>query len=90
MKTAHNIWVWCLFAISTFSTQAINAQGSNEIKEEFDQILNPLVSERRLPGYYFAVFKDGKKEFEQSRGFADEKKKNGTKWQYSIFDRGND
>lgn len=75
MKAANNIWVWCLFAISTFLAQAINAQGSNEIKEEFDQILNPLISERRLPGYYLAVFKDGKKEFEQSRGFADEKKR---------------
>ena len=72
MKAATNIAVWFLVTISTFFTPATYAQGSSEIKKEFDQILNPLISERRLPGYYFAVFKDGKKEFEQSRGFADE------------------
>ena len=39
--------------------------------KEYSEILDPLVDEGLLPGYYFAVYRGDKVLFERSRGFAD-------------------
>ena len=39
--------------------------------KEYSEILDPLVDEGLLPGYYFAVYRGDRVLFERSRGFAD-------------------
>ena len=65
--------IWCLLATFVSGSPKIDAGISLQAKRDFNSILNPLIADRRLPGYYVAVFKNGQKEFEQSEGLADEK-----------------
>ena len=52
----------------------VNADES-AAETEFGKILNPLTAKKLLPGYYFAVYKNGEKVFERTEGLADEKTK---------------
>jgi len=40
--------------------------------DEFATVLDPLVSEKLIPGYYFAVYKNGEKVYERSKGSSDD------------------
>ena len=42
---------------------------------EYAEILDPLVEGGLLPGYYFAVYRDGNTLFERAKGYADESEK---------------
>ena len=53
--------IWCLLATFVSGSPKIDAGISLQAKRDFDSILNPLIADRRLPGYYVAVFKTAKK-----------------------------
>ena len=40
--------------------------------DEFAAVLDPLVIEKLIPGYYFAVYKNGEKVYERSKGSSDD------------------
>jgi CubicO group peptidase (beta-lactamase class C family) len=61
------VFIFCLFQNSKAFSD------TNDIATEYQKIFSPLMEKKLLPGYYFAVFKDGEKVFEQEAGFADEK-----------------
>ena len=44
----------------------------NSMETEYAKILDPLISNRLIPGYYLAVFKNGDKVIEKADGLADE------------------
>ncbi|MDG1004664.1 MAG: serine hydrolase, partial [Emcibacteraceae bacterium] len=61
-------------ALSTpLSTLA--AEPISTLESEFARVLNPLTAKRLVPGYYFAVYKNGEKVFERAEGQADEQEK---------------
>ena len=41
----------------------------------FDELLQPLVEDRRLPGYFLSIRQGGVSKLEQAQGFVDEKNK---------------
>ena len=73
MKAPKRIAGSSLLLLAALTSPVLATQDSGAAKQDFDVILDPLISERRLPGYYVAVFKNGEKEFEQAQGFADER-----------------
>ncbi len=51
------------------------ADGSkyHSLEKEIALIVDPLVDERLIPGFYLSIYKDGKKIVERIRGYADER-----------------
>ncbi len=43
------------------------------LEEAYAELLDPFVDQKRLPGYYFALYRDGLPVLVRARGFADEK-----------------
>ena len=58
----------CVFILIVF---LLPVQFSISDTKEYSEILDPLVDEGLLPGYYFAVYRGESVLFERSRGFAD-------------------
>lgn len=64
---------WTSICLSPmFSMRVVAQQSNTAMAKEFAKILDPLTDKKQLPGYYFAVFKDGKKAFERAEGLADD------------------
>lgn len=61
-------------ALST-SLSTLAAEPISTLESEFARVLNPLTAKRLVPGYYFAVYKNGEKVFERAEGQADEQEK---------------
>ena len=65
--------------LKTFFLLFFFLSGSSQIalakSSEYAAILDPLVDEGLLPGYYFAVYRDGDVLYERAKGYADEAEK---------------
>ena len=69
-----------------FATFSNSADLQNALDAEYSKILNPLIQNKTIPGYYFSLYKNGEKIFELTDGLADESSnlKPGEKTLYAI------
>jgi CubicO group peptidase (beta-lactamase class C family) len=73
LDLAKPIQLFLVALVLTFNATGIYADTNFE--NEITKILEPLISKRKIPGYYLAVFKGGVKVLEKSEGYADDKTK---------------
>jgi CubicO group peptidase (beta-lactamase class C family) len=69
-------YLTCIASIALIAPlSTLAGETSLTLESEFARVLNPLTTKRLVPGYYFAIYKNGKKVFERAEGQADEQEK---------------
>jgi CubicO group peptidase (beta-lactamase class C family) len=63
-----------LFTVGVAS-HAASSEAERQGLHGFDKVLQPLIEDRRLPGYFLSIRQDGEKKLERAQGFVDEKNK---------------
>jgi CubicO group peptidase (beta-lactamase class C family) len=67
-------FVFMLFNVSGFNARADTLPDLAALEEKIAALVDPLVTEKLLPGYYLAIYAEDKLLVERAKGFADEKR----------------